>query len=123
MMDKLFCQTQIKNMSSYPLTGWHNSGANPHTGKGYGLRIGKYRDVIDRSWKSVILLLHNGPQIEVGLKKSFWNKCPEFTHPEIGQWMLSLGVKLPWPHRHSPRFTLQQIRENSFRVVHVSQSA
>lgn len=116
--------TQSKNMRACRLTGWHRTDANPTTGLGYGLRIGKYRDaMIDRSWDSVTLLLHNGNRIVVELTEAFWNTCPEFRHQEIGRWMLSLGIALPWPYRDTPKFTLVNIRGDSFRVLYDTQSA
>ena len=114
-------------MSSYPLTGWHSSSKNPTTGTGYGLLLGeKNRDIIfpERSPKSVVLLLEKASriefEIEVKLRDSFWKDCPEFKAPQIGLWMLSLGIRLHWKRGVTPKFILQQISENRFRVLHAA---
>ena len=73
---------------------------------GYALRISK----------DLRLDLPNGNSIQVDLSPSFARKCPEFRRAEIGRWLKSAG-HAPWPERKPPKFHLQQLKKDHFKVL------
>ncbi|HAL70456.1 MAG TPA: hypothetical protein DCP71_01625 [Verrucomicrobiales bacterium] len=106
------------------VSAWRNSSAQKTTGTRFGLRLGKpLRDrLLNCGVKQVTLHLQHGPTLLVTLKEAFWNKCPEFKHPEIGPWMLSHGIPIPWSPGQPPKFRLVQHGPAEFEVrpIHLS---
>lgn len=98
------------------VVGW-NSGRHEKTGAGYGVKINRQdRDSFFRKeWKSVVVLLPDGKQVEINIDKpSFWNDtCRELISKEIGSWLRSEGLA-PWPKGKPPRFELKEAGEAKF---------
>ena len=107
-------------MSSCPVSAW-NSGRHLENGKGYGIRLGKYRDqMVDRSHETVELELvggHTTYNITVKLTAGFWKRCPELRHPKIGKWFGELGLQR-WPKRKPHKFTMSSLDKRRFRVTY-----
>lgn len=99
------------------VTAW-NCGTHLKNGRGYGIRLGTHRDqMIDRSWKTVVLELVGGATIEVEITSGFWKKCPELRHPEIGRWFGQLGLQ-DWQKGHPHQFTMSALTTGRFRVTY-----
>lgn len=97
------------------VTAWSNGG------KSYGFKISKLdRDKnFNNAWRSIILQLEGFKQeIEVNIdKESFWSDdCRELIKKEIGQWLKDSGND-KWEGRKPPKFTMQQISDNTFFVI------
>ncbi len=101
------------------VTAW-NDGKNLKTGGGYGLKIaiGDRDKFFDQIWTDVELELP-GSDIPIRVntaKASFWDGCQELIHKEIGKWLISRNLA-PWKSRHPPKFKLEPIKGNRFRLV------
>lgn len=97
-------------------TAWSN-GRPLATGAGYGLRIGpSQRDrFFEAAWLSVGLELPDGTETDVSISAAFWRSCSEIRSASIGRWMLEAGFA-PWLARRPPRFLLEPLRGNRFRL-------
>jgi hypothetical protein len=99
--------------------GWYTGNRNYDTGAGFAIAIKKEdRDNIFRKeWKDVILDLEGfNKEVKVNINKySFWHKCPELYHIEIGRWFKEKNV-IRWPKRKPPKMELDQIKDNYFKV-------
>jgi hypothetical protein len=97
------------------VTAWNNSGS------GYGLKISivdrdKY---FNRTWQYVVLLLgDNANPLRVNInKKSFWGEtCRELISKEIGKWLIEKGYA-PWPKGSPPKFIVEPVSDNQFRII------
>jgi len=100
------------------VTGWNNGSPSNNTGAGYGIPItAQDRDkYFKNSWSSVKIELEGGNTVEIRLTKSFWKKCPELRSVKIGKWMIEKGFA-PWPNNKAPKFQLEHIAENGFRLI------
>lgn len=100
------------------VTAWNNGNFH-QTGAGYGFKISVAdRDLyFARAWRSVLITLPNGSEIEVNTyKASFWNdSCREFISKEIGSWLIESG-HAPWPKQAPPAFELQPTGERHFTL-------
>jgi len=101
------------------VTAWNN-GAKSKSGSGYGFKISieDRQRYFNKNWQTIDLFLPGlDKSISINISKhSFWNKtCRELISQEIGKWLLSNGYA-PWPKGHPPRFELQHISNNIFRV-------
>jgi hypothetical protein len=85
---------------------------------GFGLRLGcPLRDAwVEPKANSVELELPGGRILTITLTPAFWNKCPEFGHREIGDWLRSQGVMIPWPHGEPPKFEMERLNGRHFKV-------
>ena len=99
-------------------TAWNN-GEHKKSVAGYGLKIAASdRDkYFDKSWKTVIIHLPNGEEVEVNTDKaSFWNQsCRELIDKKIGQWLIETG-NAPWLKGRPPKFELIPQRERYFEL-------
>lgn len=100
--------------TEWQVSSW-NCGTYLESGRGYGLRLGVHRDVIDRAWDKVTLELDGGATFEVTILPGFWKKCPELRHPEIGLWLVKLGLQR-WPLGNPHRFSMSAVSPRHFRV-------
>lgn len=100
------------------VTAWNN-GQYHSTGAGYGLKIAiEDRDThFSKAWKSVIIKLPNGIEVEANINKSsFWsNTCRELINKEFGKWFIERGFA-PWKSGRPPKFKLTHSRENRFNL-------
>jgi len=90
------------------VSAWNN-GRHHKTGAGYGLKI-RIKDrnhYFKKSWKTVVVQLPNGTQVEFNTDKtSFWNDtCSELIKKEFGNWLITNNMA-PWPYRKPPKFQL-----------------
>lgn len=97
-------------------SAWSN-GAPGSNGSGYGLKVTpQTRDAhFDQSWQSVTLSLPTGTQVEAPITPSFWNKCTEIRHADIGKWFVAQGLA-PWPKGEPPGFDLRVLGPARFEV-------
>lgn len=96
------------------LTGWH-SGKWP--GGTFGLRFGKLREtLIEGRPASITLKLDGEPPFEASLKPAFWRDCPEVRSPHIRRWVKTQKIALPWTLGDPPRFAVEIVGKNSFRI-------
>ena len=99
------------------VTAW-NKGNHSKTGSGYGLRI-KISDrnmLFKKNWKFVKIILGKAKNhVEININPSFWNKCSELRHKEIGSWFIKLGCS-KWPKGKPPKFSMKQIKQKRFIV-------
>lgn len=101
------------------VTAWNN-GAHSRNGAGYGFKV----SVTDRDldfkpeWDVIILELEGEEPFEVKInKEAFWSEaCRELISPEIGKWLRHQGIA-PWPKGNPPRFAIDPVAENRFRVA------
>ncbi|WP_312907935.1 hypothetical protein [Tissierella praeacuta] len=100
------------------VTVWSN-GERKCTGSGYGLKINRDdRDrIFNSEWKFIILQLEGEEKtINININKpSFWKKCSEFISKDIGLWLIKNGYK-EWEKGKPPKFKMEQICENRFKV-------
>ncbi|OZV13490.1 hypothetical protein CIW83_02795 [Tissierella sp. P1] len=100
------------------VTAW-SSGKRNCTDSGYGFKIS--RDNIDRvfnsEWKFVVLGLEGEEKtIDVNINKSSFRKnCREFINKDIGLWLIKNGYG-NWEKGEPPKFKMEQICENRFKV-------
>lgn len=101
------------------VTAWNN-GSHHTTGSGYGFKV----SIVDRDqffkkeWKYILLEIEGEPEvISVNIDKAtFWNDtCHELIHKSIGKWMLKHGLA-PWIKGKPPKFILETVEGNRFRV-------
>jgi hypothetical protein len=99
------------------VSGWRSASSKKTTGVVYGLRFGRLREVLIEGRPSIIQLdLVGHKRIAAGLSKGFWKQCPEVRHPNIGPWMVKQGVSFPWPLGCPPRFRVERVGINIFRI-------
>lgn len=70
------------------------------------------------SWEKIAVEI-DGLFYFFSLTAGFWEKCPEFRDkgkPVIREWLLR-HFSIDWPRSHPPRFTLQHLEENRFRLI------
>lgn len=102
------------------VTAWNN-GAHARSGAGYGFKISiEDRDAhFQPDWDVILLEMDGETQlVEVNIDKtSFWDEtCRELIHVKIGRWLRSQGLA-PWPKGNPPKFILEPIGENRFKVL------
>jgi hypothetical protein len=66
----------------------------------------------------VTIKLPNNDSLVVNTdKKSFWNQqCRELISKDIGHWLISKKLA-PWKSGNPPKFKMEKISKNSFRLV------
>ena len=96
-------------------SAWNGGG-----GSVFGVRVGAAnRDQYFRPHWTEIEVEIDGQWHQFALTTGFWNKCPEFRDkgtPVIREWLRS-HFTLNWPIGHPPRFQLQPMGGNRFRLV------
>ena len=102
------------------VTAWSNGNPNNVTGSGYGIRIKKIdRDrYFSKSNPEIIIRISNGPVINAPLSKSFWRKCSEIRHKEIGKWILHNINKgeCRWEKGKPPVFLLEPLSGTEYKL-------
>jgi hypothetical protein len=102
-------------------TAWKN-GKHGRTNAGYGFRVSPAdRDQhFNRKWLAVdIDLPHGDAFITVRVNVdglAFWGNCCELRSTEIRQW-LYLKRYAPWPVRTPPKFEVEYLRAQHFRLI------
>lgn len=101
------------------VTAWNNGVHHP-SGAGYGLKIrAADRDAcFNPEWNTILLEIEGEAQaVEININKaSFWNRtCRELISSAIGRWLRRQGAA-PWPKGHPPKFVLEPVDGNRFRV-------
>ena len=103
------------------VTAWNN-GKHRSSGAGYGFKLSVLdRDHhIGRDWQSVFVSLPNGTVVEANVAKpSFWSKkCRELINRDFGAWLIESG-HAPWPQGQPPKFNLQLLSNNRFRLEEI----
>ena len=108
------------------VSAWRNSSAQKTTGTMFGLRLGAAlrNKLLPQRVEQVTVQLQDNPvlKVVVTLTDGFWNKCPEFKHPEIGPWLQRQSIPIPWPRGLPPKFRLVQHGPAEFEVrpIHLS---
>jgi hypothetical protein len=100
------------------VTAWNNGKHHEH-GAGYGFKL----DASDRdryikgTWKTVVVELPDGVQVEANIDKaSFWsNTCREIINKDFGRWLRGNGYA-PWPIGNPPKFRLTPQHSNHFKL-------
>lgn len=99
------------------VAAWNN-GKQLASGADYGLRLSAAdRDRhFRREWREASVLLpgQDGP-VRVALTPSFWRRCTELRHADIGRWLRATGY-VPWPKGRPPTFVLEPVSGNHFQV-------
>lgn len=98
-------------------TAWNN-GSHATSGAGYGLKVpASDRDQrFDRRWKTVVVELPDGNEVEVNVAKaSFWSTCRELIHRDIGRWLRASG-RAPWQSGSPPSVSVEVAGARRFRV-------
>jgi len=101
------------------IKAYRKSASHSKTRRGFGLRLPlSLRDeLVSRDTENIELTLEGFPHVlHVRLRRGFWNKCPEFLADEIYDWMISLGLPVPWPHGRPHIFELQRLHTAGFKV-------
>lgn len=99
------------------VTGWSSGSPNNKTGSGYGIRLSRQdRDRwFERQWPSVTLHIEGRGTVDANLTSSFWRRCTELRHKEIGRFLLANGLA-PWPKGSPPRLRLERVKGRHFRL-------
>ena len=105
------------------VTSWNNGDFN-ESGSGYGIRI-KIKDrgiFFQNHWKTIQIGLEGeNEQISVRLSPSFWKKCPELRHMNIGKWFLKNGIG-KWKKQVPYHLILNSVEDGifflSYRQLH-----
>ena len=108
------------------VSAFRTSKSTVTTQTGFGLKLGcPLRDRwVSSDAQFVRLNLEGLPQtLEVRLRGGFWNKCAEFMHEEIHDWILSQGLAIPWPKGKPHHFQMERISGTEFRVSRVASKA
>jgi hypothetical protein len=101
-------------------TAWKN-GKHSHTA-GYGFRLstGDRDQHFDPRWKTITIDLPHGDgfiSVTVNVDgQAFWNGCRELRSVEIRQWMYRQRYA-PWPDRMPPRFEVERLRDQHFKLI------
>lgn len=99
------------------VTAWNN-GKHLSSGAGYGLRLSTAdRDRYFRpEWRNVAVLLPDWTvPVTVELSPSFWRRCSELRHRDIGRWLYANGY-VPWPKGKPPSFVLEPVGNRQFQI-------
>lgn len=82
----------------------------------YGIRVGidNARRFFDKSWAHIEVEIE-GVFYRFNLSQTFWSTCPEFRGGPIPNWLKSQGL-VPWPRGNPPKFELNPLGNNRFRL-------
>jgi len=99
----------------------YNNGAHSRSGAGYGFKVHpEDRDAhFKPEWKTILLEIDSeAAPVEATMPgEAFWSENGhEITHPAVGKWLRRNGIA-PWPRGNPPRFILEPIEENRFRLA------
>ena len=97
-----------------------NNGAQSRTGSGYGFKVNDSdRDeFFKKEWTEILLEIEGEeePAVVPIQKEGFWSeKGQELTSTVLGKWLRKNGLA-PWPRLNPPRFVLDPVEDNRFRV-------
>lgn len=82
----------------------------------YGFRVKKSDRDNFKPFKCICLKLPGkSKELEIKIPPSFWNKCHELTHPEIGKWLHERELT-DWPYGNPPKFNLVHVEDNHFEI-------
>jgi len=98
---------------------YRKSKSSVPTRNGFGLYLGcSLRDEwVTKGTSWVCLELESYVCIpEIKLRRGFWKQCPEFMADEIYDWYLMQGLPIPWPSGKPPRFVIERVEGQHFRV-------
>jgi hypothetical protein len=95
------------------VSAWSSGGGT------YGIRVGKEnrRRFFDPAWQWIEVEIDGRPH-RFQLTRGFWNHCPEFRDSGatvIRDW-LRRNCELPWQKNNPPRFTLEVVGNQRFRL-------
>jgi hypothetical protein len=90
------------------------------SGRTYGIRVGKDgRDnFFDPAWQWIDVDIE-GTTHRFQITDGFWNDCPEFRDsgaPVIREW-LRRNNKIPWEKGKPPKFVLEVVGAQHFRLI------
>lgn len=96
------------------VSAWSNGA------KTFGIRVGARNRTryFDQSWSEIEVEI-DGELHSFDLTAGFWNDCPEFRDrgtPVIREWLERSNL-MDWPRGQPPRFRLQQLSGNRFRLT------
>jgi hypothetical protein len=102
------------------VTAWNN-GAHSRNGNGYGFKLQPAdRDAFFKKEWPTILLDFPGEAEPTEVKinqEALWSEaCREISCPAVGKWLRHNGLA-PWAFGNPPRFILEPVEENRFKVV------
>jgi hypothetical protein len=101
------------------VSAFRTSKSTVITRKGFGLKLGcPLRDRWVTRGTQVVNLELEGLTVtlEVRLKGGFWNKCAEFMHEAIHDWIKSQELPIPWPIGKPYHFEMERVSGTHFRV-------
>lgn len=101
------------------VSAFRTSKSTVLTTRGFGLKLGlPLRDRwVTRGVQVVHVELEGLPHaLEVRLLPGFWNRCAEFMHEGIHDWIVGQGLSIPWPTRNPHHFEMERVSGVSFRV-------
>lgn len=100
------------------VTAW-NDRRHATSGAGYGLRLSTpdHDRHFRREWREVTVSLpgRTAP-VTVELTASFWRRCTDLRHPDIGHWLRASGYA-PWPKGMPPQFVLESVEDRQFQTL------
>ena len=95
---------------------WTNGKPNCETGAGLGVRISREdRDSNFSQSQPNIRLLVDEEVIVLELMPSFWRKCHEIRHRQIGKWIVCHGLHKA-PKGHPNKLLLERTMFNEYRL-------
>jgi hypothetical protein len=98
-------------------TGWKNGRRDsPHVEYGLKLEASDRDRYFRREWRAVRIDLPDGSFAKANTMGEFWGKCAELRSTDLGRWMFGHGYA-PWKQRQPPRFKLEHLEGNRFRVI------
>jgi hypothetical protein len=106
------------------VSAFRTSKSTVPTTRGFGLKLGlPLRDRwVTPGVQVVRLELEGLPHaLEVRLLPGFWNRCAEFMHETIHDWIVGQDLPIPWPDRQPHHFEMERISGTHFRVRRLGQ--
>ncbi len=100
------------------VSAWRNTSAERVSSARFGLRLGfPLRNAwLEQNASTIELELEGGPKLTIELRAAFWNKCPEFKHAEIGEWLKAQMITLPWPLGNPLNFVMERVSGTRFAL-------
>ncbi len=86
---------------------------------GVGIHLGRHKDLIDQSRKTVRLTFDDGTQGEARVRKSSWDSCPQLISVSIGAWARRNGLWERKLRERSVPVFVERVGRNTLQVSEV----
>lgn len=102
------------------VTAWNN-GAHSRNGNGYGFKVipSDRETFFKKEWDAIVLEIPGeAAPVEVKIDpEHFWAESPrEVVSAAVGKWLRHNGMA-PWATGNPPRFILEPVEGNQFKVM------